>query len=200
MLADDAGTAFVADLFVRDEVRAPFTPARSGARKHKILADAAELVLPERLGVEDVGCVDLRRDSAGKVFDGFSCLAARNRGIVAMGLGVGFLEETDPSFILIAALGEVQGFGATLEEFLVLILLVGSADSILSQDDISTFIVCRSSEVQLVVDNAVVPFSVSMEDEAVDADSLVLNDADAVNELLVAAESGNGSEEPAVSG
>jgi hypothetical protein len=70
----------------------------------------------------------------------------------------------------------------------------------LSQDDISTFIVCRSSEVQLVVDNAVVPFSVSMEDEAVDADSLVLNDADAVNELLVAAESGNGSEEPAVSG
>jgi hypothetical protein len=71
VLADDAGAAFLADLFVRDQVWAPFTPAGSRAGEDKVLADPGEFVLPEGFRVEDVGRIDLGGNSACQVFDCF---------------------------------------------------------------------------------------------------------------------------------
>ena len=77
-----------------------------------------------------------------------------------MGFGVGFLQQWEPSFVFIAALGKVQGSGACLVGFAVLFCAVGTVDVVPDNSFVLSFIVVWRTEVQLVVNNGVLPFTI----------------------------------------
>lgn len=83
------------------------TPDTSGASKQEVLVDFHELLCPEVLLIEYVGRVDLRGHAAGEIFDSLAPIAAFYGRVVAVGFGIGLLEEREPRLVWVLALGKV---------------------------------------------------------------------------------------------
>lgn len=57
--------------------------------------------------VEYVGRVNLRGHATGEILNPLAPIAALNSGIVAVGFGVGLLEEREPRLVRVLALGKI---------------------------------------------------------------------------------------------
>lgn len=68
-----------------------------------------------------------------------------------MRFGIGLLKQWEPSFVLIATGGKVQGLGASLIGFLVLFFV-----QIVDSD----FIEIRSVQIELVINDALFPLAI----------------------------------------
>lgn len=83
------------------------TPDTSGTAKQEILIDFHEFFGPEVLLVEYVSCVYLRCDAAGEILDPLAAIAAFDSGVVAVGFGIGLLEERKPCLVRVFTLGKI---------------------------------------------------------------------------------------------
>src|SRR6478752_9258489 len=95
-----------------------------------------------------------------------------------MSLGVGLLEERNPSLILISALREEKSLGASLIRLAVNILVILTIDLLQKISLHRGGIPQRRLEIEFIVDDGVDPFAISIKDKAVDADLCVMGNAD----------------------
>lgn len=94
----------------------PFTvtnatsPDSGRTPKQKVLIDLHQLLGPEVFLVQNIRRINLRRHAAREVFDPLAAVATFDRRIVAMGFGVGFLEQREPCLVRIRALCKILTF------------------------------------------------------------------------------------------
>jgi len=143
----------------------PVAVEASGTAEQEVGADFQQLVAPEGISVQDVGRVDLGRDTAGEVFNGLAGKSAVDRRVVAVGFGVRLLQQRQPRLVLITALRKVQRTRARLVSLAVLFFRVLAVDFIPDAALFLTFFVVGGSKVELVVDDGLLPFAVWTEGE-----------------------------------
>lgn len=83
------------------------SPDTGRAAKQEVLIDLHELLGPKLLLVEYISRVYLRGHAAGEIFDPLAAISAFNSGVVAVGFGVGLLEEWEPRLVRVLALGKI---------------------------------------------------------------------------------------------
>lgn len=131
-----------------------------GAAEHELLVNLGELVVPEGVNVEDIGAQKLSSDTARHVFNTLADPATNHGGIVAVGLGVGLLEEREPCLVLILVPAEEEGIGASLVGLAVVlldVLAVNLREELALQ---AVTVPVGGLQVELVIDDGVDPFAV----------------------------------------
>lgn len=196
VLGDDSLPALDADRAALG--RPPFAVGGGRGGEDEVGSDLPQLVVPELVFVQDVGGVDLGGHAARQVLDRFPRLAAGERGIRTVSFGEGLLEERHPRLVFVAALRKIERLAALLEQVVVGTLLVPLLDTIHAEHHVAGFIVGRGTKVELVVDDALVPITVAVEDEPVHADVGVLDYADVAHKGRVAGQDAEGGQQPAV--